>query len=42
MKRPIDFETPTAGFTRTPDRDFSPVPGLILRAYEYELRPAAG
>lgn len=32
----------SAGFTRTPDRDFFPVPGLILRAYEYELRPAAG
>ena len=30
----------TAGFTRTPERDWSPGPGLILRAYEYELTPA--
>jgi len=27
----------TAGFTRTPDLDWSPVPGLTLRAYELPL-----
>ena len=27
----------TAGFSRTPDLDWSPGPGLILRAYELEL-----
>lgn len=27
-----------AGFSRTPDLDFEPVPGLILRAYELTLR----
>jgi len=32
----------TAGFSRTPDRDFSPAPGLTLRAYELVLTPAAG
>jgi ribosomal protein S18 acetylase RimI-like enzyme len=32
----------TAGFSRTPDRDFSPVPGLTLRAYELVLPSAAG
>jgi ribosomal protein S18 acetylase RimI-like enzyme len=26
------------GFSRTPELDFSPVPGLILRAYELDLR----
>jgi ribosomal protein S18 acetylase RimI-like enzyme len=31
-----------AGFSRTPDRDFSPVPGLTLRAYELVLPSAAG
>jgi ribosomal protein S18 acetylase RimI-like enzyme len=25
------------GFSRTPERDFSPVPGLILRAYQLDL-----
>jgi ribosomal protein S18 acetylase RimI-like enzyme len=29
----------TAGFTRTPDLDFEPVPGLILRAYALSLPP---
>jgi ribosomal protein S18 acetylase RimI-like enzyme len=27
----------TAGFSRTPDLDFDPVPGLTLRAYELSL-----
>ena len=27
----------TTGFTRTPDLDWSPVPGLLLRAYELAL-----
>ncbi len=27
----------TTGFSRTPELDFSPVPGLILRAYELDL-----
>ena len=27
----------TTGFTRTPDLDWSPAPGLILRAYELAL-----
>lgn len=26
-----------AGFTRTPELDFAPVPGLLLRAYELDL-----
>jgi ribosomal protein S18 acetylase RimI-like enzyme len=26
------------GFSRTPELDFAPVPGLVLRAYELELR----
>lgn len=26
------------GFSRTPELDFSPVPGLMLRAYELDLR----
>jgi ribosomal protein S18 acetylase RimI-like enzyme len=26
-----------AGFTRTPELDFCPMPGLILRAYELDL-----
>jgi ribosomal protein S18 acetylase RimI-like enzyme len=32
----------TAGFSRTPDLDFEPVPGITLRAYELALplRPA--
>jgi GNAT superfamily N-acetyltransferase len=29
----------TAGFSRTPDLDFEPVPGLTLRAYELALPP---
>ena len=28
----------TTGFSRTPDLDFEPVPGIILRAYELPLR----
>jgi hypothetical protein len=28
-----------AGFTRAPGRDWSPVPGLTLLAYELELGP---
>ncbi len=27
-----------AGFARTPELDFAPVPGLLLRAYELDLR----
>ena len=27
----------TTGFSRTPDLDWSPAPGLILRAYELAL-----
>ena len=27
-----------AGFSRTPELDFAPVPGLVLRAYELDLR----
>jgi GNAT superfamily N-acetyltransferase len=30
-----------AGFARTPDFDFEPVPGLTLRAYELDLPPDA-
>ncbi len=30
----------TAGFSRTPDLDFEPEPGLILRAYELALHPS--
>ncbi len=30
-----------AGFTRTPERDFEPAPGVILRAYQLPLPPAA-
>ncbi|HEY3878952.1 MAG TPA: GNAT family N-acetyltransferase [Trebonia sp.] len=30
----------TTGFTRTPELDFAPVPGLMLRAYEFSLTPA--
>jgi ribosomal protein S18 acetylase RimI-like enzyme len=30
-----------AGFTRTPDLDFEPVPGVALRAYELGLPPGA-
>jgi GNAT superfamily N-acetyltransferase len=29
----------TAGFSRTPELDFDPVPGLTLRAYELALTP---
>jgi ribosomal protein S18 acetylase RimI-like enzyme len=32
----------TTGFTRTPDFDFQPVPGLTLQAYELPLPPGPG
>jgi GNAT superfamily N-acetyltransferase len=31
----------TTGFTRTPDLDFEPAPGLTLQAYELALPPAS-
>jgi ribosomal protein S18 acetylase RimI-like enzyme len=30
-----------AGFTSTPERDFEPAPGVLLRAYELPLAPAS-
>jgi ribosomal protein S18 acetylase RimI-like enzyme len=31
----------TAGFTRTPDLDWEPAPGVALRAYEFAIAPVS-